>query len=402
MIPRHLESLLLTAVKEFPVVTVTGPRQSGKTTLVRTALPKHTYVSLEDPEQRRFALDDPRGFLAQFPDKVILDEAQRAPDLFSYIQVIVDEERQRTGRFILTGSQNFLLLSKVSQSLAGRCAVLHLLPFSRAELAREKMVDIVDLIRTQNSKRHSGKNGGLFKTLFTGGYPRIHDQKLDPQTWLGNYYQTYLERDVREVLNVGDIETFGRFLGLCAGRVGQLLNLSSLANDCGITHSTARRWISVLEASFVVTLLRPYHENFNKRLVKSPKLYFLDSGLLCHLLRIRKPEDLALHASRGAIFESWVVSETIKNFTNRGLRPEVSFWRDSVGHEVDLVIDIGSGEAIPVEIKSGQTFSDDFVENLNWWRKVSGASGQIGVIVYGGERLFAYKSDRVVSWQGWG
>lgn len=401
MIPRHLAPALLKAAQDFPIVTLTGPRQSGKTTLVRTALPQHAYVSLEDPEQRRFALEDARGFLAQFPENVILDEAQRVPDLFSYIQIIVDENPQRKGRFILTGSENFLLLSKVTQSLAGRCAILHLPPFSRAELAREPLTDLANLIDSQLLTPSSDRNQQLFKALFTGGYPRIHDQSLDPQTWLAAYYQTYVERDVRELLNIGDVETFGRFIGLCAGRVGQLLNLSSLANDCGISHSTARRWISVLEASFIVMLLRPYHENFNKRLVKSPKLHFLDSGLLCYLLRIRDPQDLALHASRGAIFESWVVSEAVKNFMNRGLRPELSFWRDSIGHEIDLIIDAGHGKAVPVEIKSGQTFSEDFVENLDWWRNISGAPAQTGVLVYGGDKSFTYKSNRVLSWQTW-
>jgi hypothetical protein len=364
------------------------------------ALPDYEYVSLEQPDQRRFALEDPHGFLNQFSKKLIIDEAQRVPDLFSYIQVLVDAKDGGPYQFVLTGSQNFLLLRQISQSLAGRCAVLHLLPFSRPELARQGIADIAG-IDSATDRRAEGKPADLLNTLFTGGYPRIHDKGLDPQDWLASYYQTYVERDVRDVLNVGDLETFGRFVGLCAGRVGQLLNLSSLANDCGISHPTARRWLSVLEASFIVTLLRPYHRNFNKRLVKSPKLYFLDTGLLCYLLRIREAGDLALHASRGAVFESWVVSEAIKNFENRGLRPEVSFWRDSVGHEVDLIIEAGSGDAIPAEIKSGQTFSSDFIENLSWWRKTSGQPERTGVVVYGGERSFAYKSDRVISWQEW-
>jgi len=401
MVPRHLKTRLLKATREYPVVTVTGPRQSGKTTLTRTALPGYAYVSLEDPEQRRFALEDPRGFLAQFPGKVILDEIQRVPDLFSYIQVLVDETPDDMGRFVLTGSQNFLLLRQISQSLAGRCAVLHLLPFSHSEIAHRKAVDITDVERMARRKPRRDKKD-LLETLFTGGYPRIHDKGLDPQDWLRNYYQTYIERDVRELLNVGDLETFGRFVGLCAGRAGQLLNLTSLANDCGITHSTARRWVSVLEASFIVTLLRPYHRNFNKRLVKSPKLYFLDSGLLCYLLRIRKPEDLTLHASRGAVFESWVVSEAIKNFEHRAERPEVSFWRDSTGHEVDLIIETDGGETVPIEIKSGQTFSSDFADNLAWWRKTIGQTDRTGVIVCGGDRSFTYHSDRVLSWQKWG
>jgi len=397
IIKRHLERRLVQAVKDFPVVTITGPRQSGKTTLGRMALRRHEYVSLEDPDERRLALEDPRGFLARFSGKVIIDEAQRAPDLFSYIQGIVDTTG-RQGQFVLTGSQNFLLLRQISQSLAGRCAILHLLPFSRSELAREDLFPIEEIAKG-SGRTLVGKDNNLFETLFTGGYPRIHDKGLAPHDWLSGYYQTYVERDVREVLNVGDLETFGRFMGLCAGRTGSLLNLSSLANDCGITHTTARRWLGVLETSFIIRLLRPHHKNFNKRLVKSPKLYFLDSGLLCYLLRIRSAEDLALHASRGAIFESWVVSEAIKNFTHRGLRSDVYFWRDSAGHEVDLLIDTGGDNLLPIEIKSGQTFNPDFAKELNWWRETSGSGERSGVVVYGGEKSFHYKNIHVLSWR---
>ena len=400
IIRRHLERRLLKAVKDFPVVTITGPRQSGKTTLAQMALPRHEYVSLEDPDERRMALEDPRGFLERFSGKVIIDEAQRAPDLFSYIQGIVDRT-QRQGQFVLTGSQNFLLLRQISQSLAGRCAILHLLPFSRSELAREDLFPVEEIAKG-SGRTFVGKDNNLFDMLFTGSYPRIHDKGLAPHDWLSGYYQTYVERDVREVLNVGDLETFGRFMGLCAGRAGALLNLSSLANDCGITHTTARRWLSVLETSFIIRLLRPHHKNFNKRLVKSPKLYFLDSGLLCYLLRIRSAEDLALHASRGAIFESWVVSETIKNFTHRGLRSDVYFWRDSAGHEIDLLIDTGGDNLLPIEIKSGQTFNPDFAKELNWWRATSGSGERSGVVVYGGEKSFNYKNIHALSWRAWG
>ncbi len=396
-IPRHIEPRLRKAVEGYPVVTVTGPRQSGKTTLVRAAFPTHGYVSLEDPVQREFAETDPRGFLDQFDGPATIDEAQRVPDLFSYVQMLVDETGQ-AGQFILTGSQNFLLLDRVSQSLAGRCAILHLLPFSRPELWREEMGD---LKASSAAPSHRVAQADLFETLFAGGYPRIHDQDLDPQDWLANYYQTYIERDVRDVVNVGNLDLFRRFVGLCAGRVGQLLDLTSLGNDCGVTHSTARRWLGVLEASFIVKRLQPHHRNFSKRLIKSPKLYFLDTGLLCYLLRIRTSEDLRLHANRGGIFESWVISEAIKNFLNRGREPDVYFWRDSTGNEVDLLIEEGSS-LIPVEIKSGQTFSPSFLEGLKFWRSLSGDEHTRAQVVYGGDDGFDRQGIRVLPWHRWG
>ena len=241
----------------------------------------------------------------------------------------------------------------------------------------------------------------LFETLFIGGYPRIFDKHLDPQDWLRNYYQAYVEKDVRDVLNVGDLETFGRFLRLCAGRSGQLLNLSSLAGDAGISHTTARRWLSVLEASFLVFLLRPYHRNFNKRLVKSPKLYFLDSGLLCYLLRIRSPDDLRFHAARGAVFESWVVSEIVKNYVHRGLEPDAYFWRDSSAHEIDLVIERGKGR-VPVEAKSGETFASDFLDGIRYWRRLADEKDQPAALVYGGETSYVREGVVVTSWKTWG
>ena len=402
MIARHLTKTLKAAARDYPVVTLTGPRQSGKTTLARAAFPRHRYVSLEDPDARTFAVDDPRGFLGQFRGRVILDEVQRTPELFSYIQGIVDEA-DRPGHFILTGSQNFLLLTRISQSLAGRCAVLRLLPFSRPELTRRKLRDIAAFRPPKPSKASSQSvvSAELFEVLFTGGFPRIHDKGLAPQGWLANYYQTYLERDVRDLLNVGDIEGFGRFVRLCAGRSGQLLNLSSLAADAGVSHTTARRWLSILEASFVVYLLRPHHRNFNKRLVKSPKLYFIDTGLLCYLLRIRTPADLVTHAARGAIFETWVISEALKNCLNRGVDPDIYFWRDSAGHEVDLLIDQGATQR-PVEIKSGQTFASDFLTALDYWRDLAGAQAGPAALIYGGNGSYTRSGVSVLSWADWG
>jgi len=286
VIPRQLERKIRQAAEQYPIISLTGPRQSGKTTLLRAMFSEMQYFSLEDPELRHLAVEDPRGFLAQFQKAgVILDEVQRTPDLFSYIQTRVDEV-DRPGQFILSGSQNFLLMRNISQTLAGRCAIFHLLPFSVNELRQLPHSPVKDIGQKIPSIPEP-ENTNLFDLLFTGFYPRIHDKKLDPQEWLKNYTQTYLERDVRDLINIGDLESFRRFMGLCAGRVGLLLNLSSLASGCGITHTTAKRWLSVLETGFIVTLLRPHYKNFNKRLVKSPKLYFLDTGLLCYLLRIR-------------------------------------------------------------------------------------------------------------------
>ncbi len=396
MIKRTLSTKLKQAVRQFPVVTVTGPRQSGKTTLVRATFKDYTYLSLELPDLRQFALEDPRGFLEQIDKPVILDEVQRTPELFSYIQVFVDEHRDQAGQFILTGSQNFLLLHNISQSLAGRCAVLHLLPFSLAELENRNPISIETLGKGIPKNVRPLKTG-LLETLFTGFYPRIHDKNLSPRDWLAGYYQTYLERDVRDVLNVDDLEAFSRFVRLCAGRCGQLLNLSELASDCGISHTTARRWISVLEASFIIMLLRPHHRNFGKRLIKTPKLYFIDTGLLCYLLQIRSPEELFHRAERGAVFESFIVSELYKNFLHRGEQPSLYFWRDSTGHEIDIIIDLGM-RLIPVEAKSAQTVVSDFFNNLNYWRKISGDETAPSVLFYGGDQSFRRSGVSVYPW----
>lgn len=395
MIQRTLSEKLRSAAEQFPVVTLTGPRQSGKTTLVRNEFSHYEYVSLELPDQRSFAIEDPKGFLNRFKGPVILDEIQRVPDLFSYIQVIVDERKQ-PGQFILTGSQNFLLMQSITQSLAGRCAVLHLLPFSLSELF-ERTPILLDMVGKELPGNMAPPAQSLENLLFSGFYPRIHDQKLSPRDWLGSYYQTYVERDVRNVLSVGDLEAFGRFVRLCAGRNGQLLNLSGLASDCGITHTTAKRWISVLEASFIAVLLRPYHKNFGKRLIKSPKLFFLDSGLLCYLLGIQSPEDVYHHASRGNIFEGFVVSELYKNFYHRGEQPGLFFWRDSAGHEINILIEIG-GELIPLETKSAQTIASDFFELFRYWRTLTGKPDEPAALVYGGKEGFRREGVVVYPW----
>ena len=398
MISRTLADKLKESAKQFPVLTVTGPRQSGKTTLVQAVFKDFDYLSLELPDQRQFALEDPRGFLDQFKGPVILDEVQRAPDLFSYIQVLVDEHRDWTGRFVLTGSQNFLLLQSISQSLAGRSAVLHLLPFSLAELSKRKPVSIDKLGQSAMGRRKPPQTE-LLETLFTGFYPRIHDKGLPPRDWLASYYQTYLERDVRNVLNIGDTETFGRFVRLCAGRCGQLLNLSGLASDCGVSHTTVKRWLSVLESSFIVMLLRPHFRNFGKRLIKSPKLYFLDTGLLCYLLQVQSPKELVHRAERGAIFESFVVAELYKNFMHRGKQANLYYWRDTAGHEVDIVIDLGT-TLTPIEVKSGQTVASDFFNNLHFWQDLSGDEAAPAALIYGGDQSFKRKNVFVYPWFG--
>ncbi len=392
-----MEKVLLATARAYPVLTVTGPRQSGKSTLVRKVFPGHDYVSLENPDDRAFAMEDPRGFLNRFTGAVIFDEVQRVPELLSYLQGRVDEE-DLPGRYILTGSQNFLLLEKVTQSLAGRTAIFQLLPFSRAELAGRKPMAMEEI--GHRIPKRTGGEGTLSETLFKGFYPRIHDKGLKPQDWLRNYHQTYIERDVRTIVQVGDIETFGRFVRLCAGRTGQILNLSSMGADCGISHATARRWMSVLEASFIVHLLRPHHQNFRKRLIKSPKLYFVDTGLLCYLLRIRSADDLAAHALRGAVFENLVLTELLKTALNQGTEPDIHYWRDVTGHEVDFVV--GQGQVLaPIEAKSGETIASDYLKGIQYWRGLPGQDKAPAALVYGGDASMMRSQTAFYSWKDW-
>jgi len=396
MIKRHLQSVLEKSSGLFPVITLTGPRQSGKTTLAKATFAKAHYISLEDPAQRNLALEDAKGFLNQFGTKqVVLDEAQRVPDLFSYIQIAVDQN-DISGQYILTGSQNFLLLEKISQSLAGRCAIHHLLPFSRSELLGTNPTDPGKITKLSKPSQKL-KTEKLFNTLWTGSYPRIYDKHIPPQQWLANYIQTYIERDVRSIINVSDLETFTRFVRLCAGRTGQILNLQSLGNDCGIDSKTVKRWLSILETSFIIKLLRPYYKNFNKRLIKSPKLYFLDSGLLCYLLGIHKPEELLMHSARGAIFESWVISELYKSYYHTGTEPNMYFFRDSNDNEIDLILDHGL-KVIPIEIKSGQTINSDFFKGLDYWRKITGTPDSPAALIYGGDSPTVFKGTKVLPW----
>ena len=393
MIRRTLQPYLLRDARLYPVLTLTGPRQSGKTTLARATFPQHSYYSLEDPDQRIFALEDPRGFLDQLDGPVILDEVQRAPELFSYIQSSVDAD-DSTGRFVLTGSQNFLLMDRIVQTLAGRCAVLHLLPLSRAELEGQvQPVPETPATLFAGHKTHLQ----LWQTLYTGFYPRIHDQRIPPAIWLPDYVQTYLERDVRSLVNIGNMDAFERFLALCAGRVGQVLNCAALASDCGIAVDTAQRWISVLKTSFVVFLLPPHYRNFNKRMIKSPKLYFYDTGLACYLLGIKDPQVLPTHPLRGPLFENYQVAEVAKTFHHHRQKPPLYFWRDRTGHEVDLLVEQGAA-LYPIEIKSGQTVGSDAFTALTWWSRTAEQDLAHASLIYGGDRAYRRNGVAVRPW----
>lgn len=377
MIQRELSDFLLRLSHRFPVLTLTGPRQSGKTTLLRHLFPNHSYVNLEALDIRAEAEEDPRGFLRRHADGVILDEAQRVPALFSYVQILVDESGEM-GRFILSGSQNFLLMESISQSLAGRAAIQHLLPFSISELppTSDKSLD---------------------ERLLQGAYPPLYDRELEPGEFYPSYLETYVERDVRGLRNIGSLTTFRKFLMLCAGRSGQLLNLTALGNEVGVDHKTIQSWISVLEAGFLVYRLPPYHKNWNKRLVKQAKLIFLDTGILCALLGIRGARDLRTHPQRGAIFESWVVSEAVKSFMNQGLRPSLYFWRDHSGHEIDLLIE-DAGQLQAVEVKSGETVMASWLEGLKWFKKIAGEQLSHTSVLYGGERTTTRQDVQIIPW----
>lgn len=363
LLTRTAEKELRTLAGQFKTVAVVGPRQSGKTTLVRMAFPDKAYVSLENPDTRRFAIEDPRGFIAGYPDGAILDEIQRTPDIFSYLQQVLDENKGN-GRFIITGSNNFLLQENISQSLAGRVGYLYLLPLSINELPKHKL--------SVNEQIHKGF------------YPAIYEQ--EGQTEVGKYYlnyiRTYIERDVRLIRNVTDLYTFEHFLRLCAGRTGQLLNMNSLAVETGVDNKTIGAWLSVLEASFVVFRLQPYHKNYNKRIVKMPKLYFYDTGVASALLGIENPDQLALHPFRGGLFENMIIVDFLKSRYNKGKPNNLYFWRDSLGTEIDLLVE-KANSLLPIEIKSGQTITDDYFKSMSAWLRISGM--EKGWVIYAGD-----------------
>ncbi len=382
--PQPIDRIAASAARErlagFPILTITGPRQSGKTTLSRLLAPELPYFSLEDPDTRSFARDDPRAFLRQAADGAILDEIQRVPELFSYLQGIVDADR-RMGRFILTGSSQFELIESITQSLAGRASMLTLLPFSLAEL--------------QSANRAPASVDEL---LYTGLFPPIYDRPIEPNIWIQDYIGTYLERDVRQILKIQDLATFQRFIQLCAGRIGQLLNLSSLASDTGITRVTAESWLSVLQASHLIFIVRPWFTNASKRFIKTPKLYFSDPGLAAWFLGIRNAGHVTAHPQRGALFENWVMTELLKAQTNSGQKPSLYFLRDKEGHELDAIIETAPDIFQAVEVKSGETVASDSFSGLDYWRSHLSAKTLVPWLVHGGTTFQQREKATILPW----
>ncbi|MDX2250050.1 MAG: ATP-binding protein [Bacteroidia bacterium] len=383
MISRLLTSQLIQAASYFPVVSLTGPRQSGKTTLLKETFADYRYISLENPDNRRFATEDPRGFLSLYDQKVIIDEAQKVPELFSYIQGIVDE-KNKPGMYILSGSQNFLLHKKITQSLAGRVAVMRLLPFSIEEL-----------------KTSGNLPQTWTETLFKGFYPRIYDVGIPPGEFYPNYIETYVERDVEEIVDIRNVSLFRNFVKLCAGRVGQVLNISSLASDAGISPATAREWLSLLEGSYLIFFLQPYFRNFSKRLIKSPKLYFYDTGLAASLLGITEPSQLFLHYMKGNLFENMVISELYKSEYNAGRRPALYFWRDSNGNEIDCLSEKGQFLDL-IEIKASQTINPSFFKGFTYFEKVAPEVIGKKYLIYAGDQNQPRTAATVLGWESVG
>jgi predicted AAA+ superfamily ATPase len=379
MIQRTITNKILELAQKFPIISLTGPRQSGKTTLIRNLFPDYAYFNLENPDHRRAAKEAPKAFLRQGEKGIIIDEAQYVPDIFSYVQVEADEHN-RSGGFILCGSQHFLLMEKITQSLAGRVALFNLMPFSLQEL--------------QNT---SYEYDDYLTYLFKGFFPRIYDKDIAPPDYYPNYIQTYIERDARQIVNIADLGAFQNFVRLCAGRIGQLFNQSEIGNQAGIDQKTAKRWLSILETGFQVFTLGPYFRNFKKRIIKTPKLYFWDTGLACSLLGIQSEQELQSHYARGPLFENFIIVEMIKKYYNQGIRPNVYFWRDHSGHEIDLLFDIG-GQLYPIEIKSGQVLQKGFFKGLKFFNKLSETDPENAYLIYGGDLNLDDERGRVRSW----
>lgn len=379
MLTRELYVELKQAADSMPIVSVTGPRQSGKTTLVRNTFKEYKYFNLENQDTQMFAREDPRGFLSQHNGGVIIDEVQNVPELFSYLQTQADEMK-KSGQFIITGSQNFLLLEKISQTLAGRVALQTLLPFSISELKNSPY-------REENYETY----------LYKGFYPRIYDKNLNPGKWLDSYVQTYIERDVRKMINIGDLFLFQNFIKICAARNGQLLNLTNISDDIGVSYQTIKRWISVLEASFIVFLVPPYYRNFNKRILKTPKLFFYDPGLAAYLLGIRSVDQLNSHYLKGELFEGLIILELKKYFLNRGINIPIYFWRDRSGNEIDCIIEFGN-KITAIEIKSGRTIRNNFFNGLKYWQELTGTKPENAFLIYGGDEVQKRTIAQVYGW----
>jgi predicted AAA+ superfamily ATPase len=379
MIAREITGAIRELERYYPIIYLGGPRQAGKTTLLKSLYPNLPYSNLEDPELRLLAEQDPRRFLKDFTKGAVLDEAQRVPALFSYLQVMVDADKQL--KFILSGSQNFLLMENITQSLAGRVGILNLLPFSYSEMEGTAFNHQV-----------------LENFVWQGGYPGLYEKKIPPSIFFNNYIQTYLERDVRLLKNVGDLTLFNRFLRLCAGRIGQPLNLSTLATDLGLSVNTVKSWFSVLEASYIIFYLQPFHNNFNKRIIKTPKFYFFDTGLVCHLLGIESPAQLETYPTFGNIVENAIVADLFKKRSNAGKRPAFWFWQDQHGNEVDLLIE-GEGELKAIEIKSSQTFNTRLVSGLSKWAQISGSPPKQNFLVYAGTQEQALEQGTLMPWR---
>lgn len=380
MIKRDLLKELSISSREYPVVCITGPRQSGKTTLAQTAFPDLPYTSFENPLTRDHFFDDPLGFMHQYRNGAIFDEVQHVPPLFSHLQVHVDKN-PTPGRFILTGSQHFGLTEQISQSLAGRTAMLELLPFCIDELVSGNML-----------------SSDLNEALWVGAYPPIHDRKIRPDRWLSNYLTTYIQRDVRQIAQVRNLDTFTRFMRLCAGSIGQLFNSNRLGTECGVDHKTIRRWLTVLQASYVVQLLPPYYRNFKKRIIKTPKLYFYDTGLACHLLGIRNPQQLEQHPLRGALFENLIFSELAKRQLNNGQRLSFFFWRTHSGQEVDFIVEKGL-DVQAIEVKSGMTVRSAMISSLKNTMALWEENHIHGWVVYGGNERSRLHNNTILPWK---
>lgn len=383
MINREIVDAIKNLSSKYPILAITGPRQSGKTTLLKSMFPNYQYVNLENPDMRSFAGSDPNSFLAKYKKYVIFDEIQRVPVLFSYIQSIVDESGTM-GQFILSGSQNFHLMQNITQSLAGRVAIFKLFPFDFQELNAAGLL-----------------KDNYLENLLKGFYPAIYDREIPSKIFYSNYTQTYIQRDVSELIAIKDIRLFQNFLSLCATYAGQLLNLNALATKCGISQPTAKSWLSALENSYILFLLYPFYENFSKRIVKTPKLYFYDTGLLCHLLKLNNPEQIQIHPFKGSLFENMMVAEYVKRMHHKNQLQDIWFWRDSAGHEVDMVIQNGITQNL-TEFKATQTIMPDLFKGLAYYENLSKNQSLIKTLVYPGNEYQSRKSGNVLPWKDFG